>query len=164
MSQTNQDSLASSKAAFFKTMRKHPERLKGKSIEAAYAGMRRQVGYNEQAGRASQPNYAKGVQGPVAPKASVSRNAVARKLSATERHDQALGKAASAVGSGVKGIAKKHGFSLNMPGIPGKKYGKMPGMPEIPVGKLPGPQRRARQKQDRLNSTRKFGTKRSFGL
>jgi hypothetical protein len=38
--------LASSKAAFYRTMRKHPDRLKGKSIDDAYAAMRRQVGYN----------------------------------------------------------------------------------------------------------------------
>src|SRR5689334_15991594 len=34
---------AARKAAFVRTMLNHPERLKGKTVEEAYAGMRRQV-------------------------------------------------------------------------------------------------------------------------
>lgn len=50
---------AARKAAFVRTMMKHPERLKGKSIEEAYQGMRRQVGHMTEAsgGNRNSPNF-----------------------------------------------------------------------------------------------------------
>lgn len=35
--------MSGSKAAFYRTMKNHPERLKGKTVDEAYAGMRRNV-------------------------------------------------------------------------------------------------------------------------
>lgn len=69
---------AERKAAFVKTMKNHPERLKGKSVEEAYQGMRRQVEHMRDASGGDR-NSSKFI-GPKVPKDKPSAGAVERRL------------------------------------------------------------------------------------
>lgn len=75
--------LESRKAAFMRTMKNHPERLKGKTAEEAYQGMRRQVAHLQSTVPGNK-NSAPGVQGPVPSRQTAIQRRIQQNNSGTQ--------------------------------------------------------------------------------